>query len=198
MLCYQNSNMKTFLVILVLTLVTSDCYSQNLKLSDIEKTKEYSIKDKSITNTTGDSFLAPLLIVWPLNPMLVVENKKAYFALTKEVSLLLPFAFGKIGVEYSYVFRSERNHHVRAFAEYFFPLMAEDFMAVLLNTGGGFFTDTKKSGIFPQVSLAMIVPIGNVIAINIYVKARETFMFKKEETNIFDASIGIGLSFYPY
>ena len=190
--------MKTILAIIVLTLISTTCYSQRVKLSDIKETKEISFKGNNTTNTSSEDVFVPFLVVWPLNPRLVVENKKAYFALTKEVSLLLPRVTGKVGFEYSYVFRSDRNHHIRVFADYIIPLLAEDFMAIVLNTGGGYFSDTKKSGLFPQVSIGMLVPLGNAMAINLYIKARETFMLKKEEANIFDASVGVGLSFYPY
>jgi hypothetical protein len=190
--------MKIILTILVLTLISSNSYSQRIKLSDIKDTKEISFKGNNTTNTASEDVFVPFLIIWPLNPMLVVENNKAYFALTKEVSLLLPRVTGKVGFEYSYVFRSDRNHHLRVFADYIIPLMAEDFMAIVLNTGVGYFTDTKKSGLFPQVSIGLLVPLGDAMVINLYGKVRETFMLKKEEADIFDASIGIGLIFYPY
>ena len=188
--------MKLYLLIISLTLITSIGYTQNIRLSDI-KDGGNNYRGKEITEKTGGNFLVPALLLWPLNPMVVAENSKAYFALTKEVSLILPRARGKIGFEYSYVFRTERNNHLRLYADYFIPLGQGDFAVVLLNVGGGYFTDTKKSGLFPQLSMSILAPtLYDNLALTFYIKVRQTFMFRNEEANIFDASTGIGAVFF--
>ena len=169
--------------------------------------KKSQNKEKSLQSlASADSELSYFLaIAWPLNPMLVVEDKKAHFALTKELSLGFPvFYAGKtpvltmLGAEYSYVFRQERNSHIRAFADVLIPIQSGDFFAFLAGAGGGYFTDTKKSGIFPQASLSLFVPLTEGTALKIYVKGRNTFMLMKEESNIFDISIGAATTFYLF
>lgn len=177
---------------------TGSLYSQNLKLSDLEIKKSERNIQLIPTKKAETELFKPIMLLWPLNPSVVVENKKVYFALTKELSIILPGVVGKIGFEYSYVFRAERNNHLRVFADYFYPIEAGDFAVVIFNIGGGYFTDTKKNGLFPQFSMSILAPLTDFFAINLYVKARETFMLKKEEANIFDSSFGIGVVMLPW
>jgi len=167
--------------------------------------KKSQKKERSLQSLgNGDSELSYLLAVaWPLNPMLVVEDKTAYFALTKELSLGMPVFYAgntpvltMLGAEYSYVFRAERNSHIRAFADIYIPVESGDFFAFLAGAGGGYFTDTKKSGIFSQASFSLFVPLTEGTALKVYIKGRNTFMLKKEESNIFDISIGAATTFY--
>jgi len=186
--------MRVYLIVIALTFITATGYAQVMMLSDIKDGDRNPVR-KEFLKTTSGNYLIPTLLLWPLNPALVVEEKKVNFALTKEVSVFFPKIRSKIGFEYSYVFRSERNSHLRLFADCLIPLEAGDVAVVLLNAGGGYFTDTKKSGLFPQISLSIVAPTADYFAVNLYVKARQTFMFKKEDSNIFDASIGFGVVF---
>jgi hypothetical protein len=202
--------MKRILLTVLIIAVTGIAYSQQSgntisgeRLSLNNVTRGYTPAD---INAEGSGIVPVLLLLSPLNPMLVVENEKAYFALTKEAALGFPFiqlgpkkgTIGKIGFEYSYVFRSERSDHLRAFFDFCYPLEAGDFAAVLISVGGGYFTDTKKAGLFPQVSMGILAPFSKGFALDLYIKGRETFMLKKEESNIFDLSMGVGLVFYPW
>lgn len=180
------------IIAIALLFFSVNSYSQSLKLSDLNE------RVNTPQSTEEVELFKPIMYAWPLNPMLVVEGGNVYFGLTKEVSLVLAKIRVKTGVEYSYIFRGERNNHLRAFADYLIPLQTGDFAAVLINVGSGYFSDTKKSGIFPQVSLSILAPFGDIAGVNLYLKARETFMFQKEEANIFDLSLGIGLSLYPF
>jgi hypothetical protein len=174
------------------------------KYSLFKKNTDYSKLTSKPGNTADDGITIPLVLSWPLNPMLVIEDKKPYFALTKEVSLLFPtFIYigkkplvGALGGEYSYVVRNGRNSHIRGFLDFLYILEAGDFAAFLLGAGGGYFTDTKKSGLFPQVSFSFIFPIVKGVGFQGYIRVRNAFMFKKEDSNVFDLSTGIGLTFF--
>lgn len=191
--------MKTILTLILLLTIGVNANSQSIKLSDFNsKNNTTSIFVNHLDKAEDFEIYKPIMVLWPVNPMLVVENSKVYFGLTKEINIIMPYAKAKLGFEYSYIFRSERNNHLRVFADYMIPLQAGDFAAVLVNIGGGYFTDTKKSGLFPQASLSILVPFTDVLGINIYVKVRETFMLKKEESNIFDFSVGVGATVFPF
>lgn len=191
--------MRKTITLIILLLFTVYAYPQSIKLSDMNSKNIKVITNRIPFDKTEDFELyKPITVLWPLNPMLVVENSKVYFGLTKEVNVILPGAKVKMGFEYSYIFREERNNHLRAFADYIIPLLARDFAAILMNVGGGYFTDTKKAGLFPQVSFGLLAGFGDFIGINVYIKARETFMLKSEESNIFDLSLGVGAAFYPF
>src|SRR5438132_116519 len=47
-----------------------------------------------------------------INPEIVIENKKAYFGLTKEISTGY-YPFGRIAFEYTHIFRSYSQNHLR-------------------------------------------------------------------------------------
>lgn len=195
--------------ILLLFLIFQNTHSQDVDIMSFTLKKFLSQKiqsqgiqqSKESLNTTS----SVLLLVWPLNPMLVYENKKINFGLTKEVSVIFPFirasefgTIGRLGLEYSYIFRSERNSHIRSFFNVDIPVDAGDFVAFTTSIGCGYFTDTKKSGIFPQASFNMLVPFGEGLGINPYIKLRHTFMFDKTQSDVTDFSLGIGLIVLPY
>lgn len=151
------------------------------------------------------NWIAPASLVWPFNPMIVFEDEKIYFAFTKEVAVAFPpISMKKAGIitrvaaEYSYVFRSEKNHHIRLFLDAGYPLSAGDFAAVLLSAGSGYFTDTKANGISVHSSLGFFTTFGDNLGVNFYIRARNTFMLPEERKNIFDLSAGLGLSIYPF
>lgn len=191
--------MKTVAALILFLFLTINAYTQSIKLSDFNSKNISKSNYKNPLEKTEDFELyKPIMMLWPLNPMIVIEDSKVYFGLTKEVDIIMPYAKAKIGFEYSYIFRSERNNHLRVFADYIIPLQTGDFALVLVNLGGGYFTDTKKSGLFPQASLSILVPFTDFFGANLYVKARETIMLKKEESNIFDFSVGLGVTVFPF
>ncbi|MCE1164203.1 MAG: hypothetical protein LWX07_02235 [Bacteroidetes bacterium] len=163
-----------------------------------------NLKTLFMSVKTQDGEILPMLVLsWPINPMLVVEDKKPYFALTKAVNLMFPALYighnplvAQFGGEYSYVARNGRNSHIRGYLDFLYPVDAGEYIAFLLGVGGGIFTDTKKSGLFPQLSFSALMPVCNGIAFQAYIKARNNYMFKKEESNVFDLSAGMGAVFY--
>jgi hypothetical protein len=166
-------------------------FSNYKNLSSPLKTQDFDLN--SIT----------MIFVCVINPVLMYENKKINFGLTKEVSIGFPFlnskyfgTIGKLGLEYSYIFREERNYHLRCSFSSEIPIQSSDYAAVTLGFGGGYFTDFKKKGIFPQVSLSMIIPIDEQIAAYPYIKLRHTFMLDKTQTDNTDISIGVGFMFF--
>lgn len=185
--------MKKLILIILIFIFTTKNYSQiaNSNFSD---------------KTDSDLKVIPTLIIFsPLNPMLVVENKKAYFGLTKEISSIIPVHLFKKAplllkpsFEYSYIFRSDRTSHLRAGLDFGYPLETSDFAAVLFFAGGGYFSDTKKSGIYTDASLSLFIALEDYIGFSVYLKGRENFMLKKEESNIFDASMGISAVIKPF
>jgi len=131
-----------------------------------------------------------------VNPMLVIEDKKGSFGLTKEVSFGY-YPYGRIAMEYSYIFRDMNTSHLRASYNYDIILEAGDFAAFNLTPGAGYFTDTKNKGWFGQLSFGVIIP-AFISAVNPYVRYRHTFIQNKaaDKTDIDDISIGMGFMFY--
>jgi hypothetical protein len=131
-----------------------------------------------------------------INPEIVIENKKAYFGLTKEISTGY-YPYGRIAFEYTHIFRSYSQNHLRLSynLDYFIP--TQFFVALMFSGGVGYFTDTKHNGIFPQASFGICIPLpiaGTMItAVYPYLRARHTFVKGDENSNITDISLGMGL-----
>jgi len=154
--------------------------------------------------TQNDYLLKTGVSIFPFNPMLVIEDSKAHFALTKEVSVVVgainlkhKSILNRIGAEYSFIFREERKNHMRLFYILDYPAITEDFFALALSPGVGYFTDFNKSGASPQISANFFIPVTHYTAVNLYFKVRHNFVFQKNEKDVSDISLGLGLIFLP-
>ncbi len=159
-------------------------------------------------NAYGNSLLTPLNITYSkagaplsfyiaaiINPMLVIEDKKVFFGLTKEVSIG-KFPYGRLAFEYSYIFRSYNTSHLRLSYNYDIILDIGQFVGFVATPGVGYFTDTKNNGWFIHGSFGAILPTGNYFAFNPYLRYRHTFIKDISKSNINDVSLGVGLMFY--
>lgn len=170
-------------------------YSQinSLKLKEpvyrnsILKTPSASYKK---TDIPASWYLAAII-----NPMLVIEDKKVYFGLTKEVSAGI-FPYGRVAFEYSYIFRSYNTSHFRFSYNYDFILEAGDFVGIIATPGIGYFTDTRNNGWFLQGSFGALLGPGKPLMFNPYIKYRHTFIKEKTKSNINDISLGVGFAFF--
>lgn len=164
-----------------------------------DKTNTHPVNLRRNTNISEGELLSVAIAFWPLNPMLLYENKKIYFGLTKEISVGFLYRF-KFSFEYSYIFRDENNNHLRSSLNYVIPIVTSDFAIISTSLGVGFFTDTKKSGIFPQGSIDFMIAPTDHIVISLYSKLRHTitvgtFNSGSNRSNITDLSIGIATIF---
>ena len=145
----------------------------NLNYFKLNKINTHPVNLRRNTKISEGEFLSVAVAFWLLNPMLLYENKKIYFGLTKEVSIGFLYRF-KFSLEYSYIFRDANNNHLRSSLNYIIPLSTSDFAIISTSLGAGYFTDTKKSGLFPQGSIELIIaPIDN-LAISFYSRLRHT------------------------
>lgn len=131
-----------------------------------------------------------------INPMMVIEDKKVYFGLTKEVSFGY-FPIGRIAFEYSFIVRNRNTSHLRLSYNYDIILEASDFAAFMVTPGAGYFTDTENRGWFAHASFGVLLPVGFVVT-SPYIRYRHTFLQEKPEgkTDIDDISLGMGFIFY--
>jgi hypothetical protein len=202
--------MKKLLTVILFLLFINSSFSQGLlqKNTDNALHRDYTklslSKDKA-TNVPDLFGTAAFITSLVINPDVIYENKKVNFGLTKEVSVLMPFlntkglrALCRPGIEYTYIFREGRNHHLRGFLNFEIPVETSDFVIVTWGIGGGYFTDFKKSGAFPQTSLDLIIPVMEGFALIPYLKLRHTFMSDRAQSDITDLSIGMGFSFMPF
>lgn len=180
-----------FAIIIFLCLCNVPIFAQQYKnssyLNDIKINN--ALKVNSSLNTLGI-----VSVFFPLNPILLIENKKFYVGITKEFSLIF-YPVGRLAAEYSLIFRKSDLNQLRFSYNFDIPLETADFAAFLLSFGGGYFTDFKKYGFFPQASVSLLVPTTDNIAVNAYFKVRETFVNQDKGSDIFDMSFGLGVTF---
>nr|MBC8484440.1 hypothetical protein [Bacteroidota bacterium] len=141
----------------------------SLKDFKLNKINTHPVNLRKNTKISEGELWSGVIAFWPLNPMLVYENKKIYFGLTKEISIGFLYRF-KFSLEYSYIFRDANNNHLRSSLNYIIPLSTSDFAIISTSLGAGYFTDTKKSGLFPQGSFELILAPADYLAISFYMK----------------------------
>lgn len=196
--------MKTTVLIIAVLFISSGHAEAQFKLKLSDSKGRLNDSAGAVSGLSGKSkksgapaFLIAGIALFFINPEVVIENKKVYFGLTKEVSAGF-FPYGRIAFEYSYIFRSFDRNHLRISYNLDYIFESRDFIAFWLSGGVGYFTDTKNNGIFPQLSIAALIPVsmGGFGAVYPYFKARQTFVKGQENSNITDFSFGMGLLLY--
>lgn len=186
------NRMKIKFVIAVLSVFILNTFSYSqLKFNDKQpELKKFAVTEKS---NIPSGILIPLIFFSFINPMLVIENKKAYFGLTKEVSAGI-YPFGRLAFEYSYIFRDYSASHLRLSYNYDIVAGSGDFMAGLISPGVGYFTDTHNSGVFGQLTFSLLFPVhitGESSGLSPYFRIRDTYVTDGIKHNIFDISLGM-------
>jgi|SRR5690349_18216932 len=170
--------------------------TNDVKLSEL-KLKQSSLNNSKLLYKKTD-IPTPLLvigIVSLISPMAVFEDKKVFFALTKEVSIG-KFPYGRLSFEYSYVFRSYNQSHFRFSYNYDIMLESSEFAAIIASPGVGYFTDTHNKGWFLQGSAGVLLPFSEFITYHPYIRYRHTFINDKLKSDINDISIGMAFILY--
>lgn len=190
-------------IVLFLLLITAASLSQEneltlklkekpaLNLHEAEKNKLHPVYRKSDMPThlfAGGIFLALI------NPVIVFEDKKVFWGLTKEISIAF-FPYGRLNFEYSFLFRTFNKNHLRISYNYdFIEKSRSDWVMFRISTGAGYFTDTKNSGSFIQGSAGYFIA-SPIVIFDLYLKYRFTYTFNKNKSDIHDISLGMGFLF---
>lgn len=193
---------KCILIVFILSVFcTASLRTQNfsLKLKENKSLINSEHKFNSVTKKAGSPpivFAVYALVL--INPMLVIEDKTAFFGLTKEISFGISRAVraGRISFEYSYIFRNYNRNHLRF--SYNYDIVLDDMnLALLIATpGAGYFTDTKNKGWFLQGSAGIFfAPMENA-ALYPYFRYRHTFITNENKSDIDDISLGMAFLIY--
>lgn len=185
-----------FELIIIFALFSSSTFSQidplHLKSEGHGIIKMNSLPFKLTKEADAPTYFYLAAII---NPMLVIEDKKVFFGLTKEVSFG-KFPYGRIAFEYSYIFRSYSTSHLRFSYNYDIILEAGNFVGFVATPGVGYFTDTKNSGWFLHGSVGAILPVSDYVAFGPYLRYRHTFIKDKTKSDINDISLGVSFMFW--
>ena len=182
-----------FVGIISLFTVIQYSYSQSNEVFQYIKASE--LKYSSQADFTNSFIWGSILAI---SPTLVLEDKKAYFGLSKELSAG-KFPFGRVELDYTYIFRSERTSALHFSYNFDIPLNGNFSQPSLfmISPGGGYYTDFTRKGLFAQVAIGLWASTGfsDNISIHPNIKFRKIFM-KDNHPGAFEISLGVGFGFY--
>lgn len=196
--------MLKLIITLTTVFVLFSVYSPAQLLLNIENQSSYyepkpgPLKLHNSSAAGSRTFLVAGIILALVNPELVIENKKAYFGLTKELSVG-KYPYGRLAFEYTHIFRDYSRNHLRFSYNQDFVLNTKgQFFVPIASAGAGYFTDTDHKGYFAQASFGFIIPlpIGVFEGLYIYLKGRHTFVEGSLNSNITDISLGTSFLIY--
>jgi len=180
---------KIFYLFIIFFALSSNTFSQ------LMMKEELPYKKNSSTDAGNTIILGSILLI---SPTVILEGGKAYFGLSKELSLG-KFPYGRAELDYTYIFRSERNSAVHLSYNFDIPFNGSFRQPSLFmfSPGGGYYTDFTRKGYFAQLAFGLWAGVGFADGLSIHpsVKFRKTFM-KDEFPDVFDISLGVGFGFY--
>lgn len=156
----------------------------------------------SIGNTSSSTLpiaLGAAAFFYLLNPIVLFENDKISGGISKEISLGFGY-FGehRLSFEYSYLFRSNQNSHIRFGYKYDFllkpGLKPSNFLqgTPVVSLGAGYFNDFTNHGYFPELSFGYSIRNDKLLFYP-NIKARYTYI--EDGSDIYDISAGIIIGF---
>lgn len=193
--------LASFLLVL---LMSQDAFSQGLQNYGEKNVICLSLSPgrTALSDKTGELIFTGAIVILVATPTLILENKKVYFGLSRELSL----AFGKdaefrVSAEYTFVFRRNLKHQFRTAVKY--DILAELDRGEWFSTreyisiGAGYFLDEEGIGIPAEISAGIRVDEENWYLYP-YAKLRHTFMTRKIKPDNSDISIGMGIGYQPF
>ncbi len=182
-----------FAGIISLFTVIQFSYSQSNEIFHGYDTSE--LKYSSRADFTNSFIWSSVLVI---SPTLILEDKKAYFGLSKELSIG-KFPYGRAELDYTYIFRSKRTSAMHVSYNFDIPLNGNfpQPSLFMISPGGGYYTDFTRKGLFAQVAIGLWASTGfnDNISIHPNIKFRKVFM-KDDNPGAFEISLGVGFGFF--
>lgn len=159
--------------------------------SSVDQAENFRLYKKTDAPT---GMFAGLILMTFINPILVFEDKKIFWGLTKEISKSF-YPYGRLSFEYSFLFRTFNKNHFRFSYNYDHVFESRsDWVIFAVSPGAGYFTDTENNGAFIQGSGGLFFPTPIFMG-HLYLKYRFTKIFEENKSDIHDISLGLGLVF---
>lgn len=182
-----------FIVIISLFAILQFSYSQSS--NGFRENNTSKLKHSSKGDFTNSFIWGSILVI---SPNLILEDKKAYFGLSKEFSAG-KFPFGRAELDYTYIFRSERTSALHLSYNFDIPMNGNFSQPSLfmISPGAGYYTDFTHKGLFAQVAIGLWASTGfsDNISIHPNIKFRKVFM-RYDFPGSFEISLGVGFGFY--
>ena len=186
--------MKVILIVIIsLFAIFQSSYSQSSNgFHEIDASK---LKHSSKSDFTNSFIWGSILVI---SPTLVLEDKKAYFGLSKELSIG-KFPFGRAEFDYTYIFRSVRTSALHISYNFDIPMNGNFSQPSLfmISPGVGYYTDFTRKGLFAQVAIGLWASTGfsDNISIHPNIKFRK-IVIKDDFSGAFEISLGVGFGLY--
>ena len=164
----------------------------------IKENYEISVSSGSVSDDPDGGFVLGFM-AYLINPVLSIEDGKAAWGWTKEVSL----GFGRLGeyrtsVEYTYSDREHLKNIIRAGLKYDIFLKKkinpddDPVSTSVFTIGGGYYTDFEHSGYFPELSYGYSMRNDKFL---MYPSVKMRYTFVNESPDILDISFGMVIGF---
>lgn len=181
---------RAICALILFLLLSANAFPQSNLPESYHLSKNYSASD------AGNSILLGAILL--ITPTLVLEDSKAYFGLSEELSAGR-FPFGRAEFDYTYIFRSGRTSAVHLSYNFDIPLNGNfsDPALFMISPGGGYYTDFTRKGFFGQLAIGLFASTGvsDAIAIHPCLKFRKVFV-EDDYPDIFEISLGVGFGIY--
>lgn len=187
--------MKKFIILVIIFILSNKViFSQDFTSLSGIKLNPY--KDKTETsNSTLPISIAVAGFLYLFNPIVLLENDKIAFGMTKEISLGFgDFGQNRFSFEYSYIFVNSLKSRIFAGFKHDILLkkglkpsnMMQGTAAVSL--GAGYFTNFTNSGYFGETSYGYSIRNDKIL---IYPSIKTRFTYVPNGSDILDVSAGI-------
>lgn len=157
---------------------------------------EGSLYNHGSKTDAGNTLLLGSILV--VTPTLILEDGKAYFGLSKALSLG-KYPYGRAELDYTYIFRSERTNALHISYNLDIPTNGKfnDPSLFFISPGGGYYTDFTRIGYFAQLAFGLWAGVGfaDLLSIHPNIKARKIFM-QDGQPGVFELSLGVGFGIF--
>lgn len=180
--------MRCIILIIMLVCILSEASSQE------QVSLKYSAN--STKSEAGNTLVLGSILI--LTPTLVLQDSRAYFGFSKELSLG-KFPYGRAEFDYTFVFRSERNSLFHLSYNLDIPLNFDfrQSSIFMLSPGAGYYTDLTDKGYFVQLAFGVWASTGLLEGLSIHPNIKFRNVFKQNgKPGLFEASLGVGFGFY--
>lgn len=183
---------KAIYLLLLLLISATGTFSQ------LKRSENSPLYKKSSSADAGNTIILSSILLF--SPTLILEDHKAYFGLSKELSFG-KFPYGRAEFDYTYIFRSERTSAIHLSYNFDIPFNGnfKSPSLFMISPGAGYYTDLTRKGFFTQLAIGLFASTGFSDAISIHpnIKFRKTFM-KDNLPGIFEISLGVGFGIYSH
>ncbi|HMS33474.1 MAG TPA: hypothetical protein PKC91_05240 [Ignavibacteria bacterium] len=187
---------KYFFLIIICIYTSSTIYSQDVSpLSGIKLKLNSPTEKNENANSTLPISIAVAGFLYLFNPIVLLENDKIAFGVTKELSLGFGyFGQNRLSFEYSYIFVNSLKS--RIYAGYKHDILLKSGIkpshmlqgSPTVSLGAGYFTNFTNSGYFGESSYGYSIRNDKIL---IYPNVKLRFTYVPNGSDILDISAGI-------